>query len=142
MTVLFIGTTELLLIAGVALLIFGGKKVPELMKGLGKGVKSFKQGMKEPLDAETTTDESPEETTTENGETAETEKTDAPQTDAPVQTEASEKTKATVKTESASAKQTQLRMLEQTYQESRFGRVNIDCPGSLDGILKLLEALS
>lgn len=50
MTLLFIGTTELLLIAGVALLIFGGKKVPELMKGLGKGVQSFKQGMNEPLD--------------------------------------------------------------------------------------------
>ena len=50
MTLLFIGSTELLLIAGVALLIFGGKKVPELMKGLGKGVQSFKQGMKEPLD--------------------------------------------------------------------------------------------
>ncbi|WP_410896759.1 twin-arginine translocase TatA/TatE family subunit [Prevotella sp. E13-27] len=50
MTLLFIGTTELLLIAGVALLIFGGKKVPELMKGLGKGVKSFKQGMNEPLE--------------------------------------------------------------------------------------------
>ena len=49
MTLLFIGTTELLLIAGVALLIFGGKKVPELMKGLGKGVQSFKQGMKEPI---------------------------------------------------------------------------------------------
>lgn len=49
MTLLFIGTTELLLIAGVALLIFGGKKVPELMKGLGKGVKSFKQGMNEPI---------------------------------------------------------------------------------------------
>ena len=51
MTPLFIGTTELLLIAGVALLIFGGKKVPELMKGLGKGVQSFKQGMNEPLDS-------------------------------------------------------------------------------------------
>ena len=50
MTLLFIGTTELLLIAGVALLIFGGKKVPELMKGLGKGVQSFKQGMKEPVE--------------------------------------------------------------------------------------------
>ena len=50
MTLLFIGTTELLLIAGVALLIFGGKKVPELMKGLGKGVQSFKQGMKEPIE--------------------------------------------------------------------------------------------
>ena len=52
MTLLFIGTTELLLIAGVALLIFGGKKVPELMKGLGKGVQSFKQGMKEPIQEE------------------------------------------------------------------------------------------
>ena len=50
MTLLFIGTTELLLIAGVALLIFGGKKVPELMKGLGKGVQSFKQGMNEPVE--------------------------------------------------------------------------------------------
>ena len=37
-------------LAGVALLIFGGKKVPELMKGLGKGVQSFKQGMNEPLE--------------------------------------------------------------------------------------------
>lgn len=53
MTLLFIGTTELLIIAGVALLIFGGKKVPELMKSLGKGMKSFKQGMSEPLDEET-----------------------------------------------------------------------------------------
>ena len=54
MTLLFIGTTELLLIAGVALLIFGGKKVPELMKGLGKGVQSFKQGMNEPLEEKKT----------------------------------------------------------------------------------------
>jgi len=52
MILLFIGTTELLLIAGVALLIFGGKKIPELMKGLGKGVKSYKEGLKEPLDTE------------------------------------------------------------------------------------------
>ena len=58
MTLLFIGTTELLLIAGVALLIFGGKKVPELMKGLGKGVKSFKQGMNEPLDEKRPEDDS------------------------------------------------------------------------------------
>jgi len=76
MTLLFIGTTELLLIAGVALLIFGGKKVPELMKGLGKGVKSFKQGMKEPLDEENPAGKAPEETTTENGEIAESEKFD------------------------------------------------------------------
>jgi sec-independent protein translocase protein TatA len=40
-----LGTTELLLIALVILLLFGGKKIPELMKGLGKGVKSFKDGM-------------------------------------------------------------------------------------------------
>jgi sec-independent protein translocase protein TatA len=44
---LFIGTTELLLIGGVALLLFGGKKLPEMMRGLGKGVKEFKEGMKE-----------------------------------------------------------------------------------------------
>ena len=42
-----IGPTELLLIFAVVLLIFGGKKIPELMKGLGKGVKNFKEGMKE-----------------------------------------------------------------------------------------------
>ena len=41
-----IGTSEILLIALVVLLFFGGKKIPELMKGLGKGVKSFKDGMK------------------------------------------------------------------------------------------------
>ena len=35
------------LIALIILLLFGGKKIPELMKGLGKGVKSFKEGMKE-----------------------------------------------------------------------------------------------
>ena len=38
---------EWLAIALVVLLLFGGKKIPELMRGLGKGVKSFKQGMKE-----------------------------------------------------------------------------------------------
>ena len=42
-----IGTTELLLLGGLALLIFGGKKVPEMMRGLGQGVKEFKRGMKE-----------------------------------------------------------------------------------------------
>jgi len=40
-----LGTMELLLIALVVLLLFGGRKIPELMKGLGKGVKSFKDGM-------------------------------------------------------------------------------------------------
>lgn len=47
---LFIGSTELMLIAGIALLLFGGKKLPELMKGLGQGVQSFKKGMKEPIE--------------------------------------------------------------------------------------------
>lgn len=42
---LFIGTWEIVLIVLVVLLLFGGKKIPELMKGLGQGVKSFKQGM-------------------------------------------------------------------------------------------------
>ena len=41
-----IGTPEILLIAAIVLLLFGGKKIPELMRGLGKGVKSFKDGMK------------------------------------------------------------------------------------------------
>lgn len=44
---LMIGTTELLLIGGIALLLFGGKKLPEMMRGLGQGVKSFKEGMTE-----------------------------------------------------------------------------------------------
>ena len=38
---------EWIIIALVVLLLFGGKKIPELMRGLGKGVKSFKDGMKE-----------------------------------------------------------------------------------------------
>lgn len=42
-----IGTPEIILIVLVVLLLFGGKKIPELMRGLGKGVKSFKQGLNE-----------------------------------------------------------------------------------------------
>jgi sec-independent protein translocase protein TatA len=42
-----IGFQELLVIALIILLFFGGKKIPEMMKGLGKGVKSFKDGMKD-----------------------------------------------------------------------------------------------
>ena len=41
------GIWEVLIIAFVVLLLFGGKKIPELMKGLGKGVRSFKEGMNE-----------------------------------------------------------------------------------------------
>jgi sec-independent protein translocase protein TatA len=44
-----IGTTELLLIGGLVLLLFGGKKLPELMKGMGQGIRSFKQGLNEPI---------------------------------------------------------------------------------------------
>ena len=51
-----IGTMEIIMIATVVLLIFGGKKIPELMKGLGQGVSQFKKGMKETTD-DLTTDE-------------------------------------------------------------------------------------
>ena len=40
-----IGMTEIIIIALIVLLLFGGKKIPELMSGLGKGVRSFKNGM-------------------------------------------------------------------------------------------------
>ena len=42
---LFLGAEDAILIAAVVLLLFGGKKIPELMHSLGKGVNSFKQGM-------------------------------------------------------------------------------------------------
>ena len=45
MQLLTIGWSEILVIALIVLLLFGGRKIPELMKGLGKGVKSFKEGM-------------------------------------------------------------------------------------------------
>lgn len=48
-TLLFLGNLgigEIVIIALIVLLLFGGKKIPELMKGIGKGVKSFKDGMK------------------------------------------------------------------------------------------------
>ena len=40
-----LGAGEIIIIALIVLLLFGGKKIPELMKGLGKGVRSFKEGM-------------------------------------------------------------------------------------------------
>lgn len=52
-----IGMQEILLIGGVVLLFFGAKKIPEFMKGLGKGVREFKDGVKEmknDMDAPTT----------------------------------------------------------------------------------------
>ena len=42
-----LGVWEILIIAFIVLLLFGGKKIPELMHGIGKGVKSFKKGMNE-----------------------------------------------------------------------------------------------
>ncbi len=42
-----IGAPEIIFIVLIVLLLFGGKKIPELMKGMGKGVKMFKQGMNE-----------------------------------------------------------------------------------------------
>lgn len=52
---------EWIIIALVVLLLFGGKKIPELMRGLGKGVKSFKEGMKD-VQNELQTDDETEET--------------------------------------------------------------------------------
>ena len=60
-TILFlgnIGTGEIIVIALVVLLLWGGKKIPELMKGLGKGVKSFKDGMNE-IEKDINLDETP-----------------------------------------------------------------------------------
>ena len=55
-----IGMTEILIIALVVLLLFGGKKIPELMSGLGKGVRSFNDGM-EGKDGKQTTGDKPSE---------------------------------------------------------------------------------
>ena len=52
-----IGPWQIVIIALVILLLFGGKKIPELMKGLGKGVKSFKEGMNEVEDQINKSDE-------------------------------------------------------------------------------------
>lgn len=59
---LFIGTWELIAIIAIALLLFGGKKIPELMEGLGKGVKSFKKGINEIETEVKKVDETPSET--------------------------------------------------------------------------------
>lgn len=47
-----IGMQEILIIAIVVLVLFGGKKIPELMRGLGSGIKSFKEGMKDGMPEE------------------------------------------------------------------------------------------
>jgi len=45
--IIMLGTWEIVAIVAIVLLLFGGKKIPELMKGMGKGVKSFKEGLHE-----------------------------------------------------------------------------------------------
>ncbi|MVN19967.1 twin-arginine translocase TatA/TatE family subunit [Mucilaginibacter arboris] len=62
-----LGAPEIILILAVVLLLFGGKKIPELMKGLGKGVKEFKDASNEPTSTTTnhTTTTNPASTTTE-----------------------------------------------------------------------------
>ncbi|MDL2241681.1 twin-arginine translocase TatA/TatE family subunit [Bacteroidales bacterium OttesenSCG-928-L03] len=52
-----LGTPEIIAIVVVFVLLFGGKKIPELMRGLGKGVRSFKSGLKEVEDEIKSTDE-------------------------------------------------------------------------------------
>ena len=42
-----LGTTEIIIIAAIILLLFGGSKLPKLMKGLGQGMNEFKKGMRE-----------------------------------------------------------------------------------------------
>ena len=57
------GAGEVIVIALIVLLLFGGKKIPELMKGIGKGVKSFKDGVKgieDEINADVTKDEKKE----------------------------------------------------------------------------------
>ena len=73
-TLLMIGTTEIILIATVGLLVFGGKKIPEVMRGLGQGVKNFKEGMREVTDPNPQPQPKKEaEETTENSEKIENE---------------------------------------------------------------------
>ncbi|MEJ6735793.1 MAG: twin-arginine translocase TatA/TatE family subunit [Flavobacteriales bacterium] len=49
----FIGPWQIGLIVAIVLLLFGGKKIPQLMKGIGTGIKEFKEGIKEGEDATT-----------------------------------------------------------------------------------------
>lgn len=66
-----LGVPEILLIALVVLLFFGGKKIPEMMRGLGKGVRSFKEGMN---DIEKVVNDDPAKSTTEENAKEEGEK--------------------------------------------------------------------
>ncbi len=59
MKLLVLGTWEIIIIVLVVLLLFGGKKIPELMHGVGKGVKSFKDGVNG-IDVEDKSDDKPD----------------------------------------------------------------------------------
>lgn len=74
---LFIGTTELLLISGVALLLFGGKKLPEMMRGMGKGVQEFKKGLHDVTEPLEETKEELQENLQENNAAEDEERADA-----------------------------------------------------------------
>ena len=60
LSTLYIDASKILVIALIVLLLWGGKKIPELMHGLGKGVKSFKDGMNEVTNFEEEKKETPE----------------------------------------------------------------------------------
>jgi len=45
-----LGPTEIIILFVIVLLLFGGRKIPELMRGVGKGISEFKQGVKDPTD--------------------------------------------------------------------------------------------
>ena len=55
--IMAIGTTQILVILAAVLLLFGGRKIPELMKGLGGGIKEFKKASKEETEEEEETEE-------------------------------------------------------------------------------------
>ncbi len=62
-----LGTPEILVILLIVLLLFGAKKIPEIMRGLGKGIREFKQASQEAVDEiSSLTEESSEDNTTEN----------------------------------------------------------------------------
>ncbi|MDD2448729.1 MAG: twin-arginine translocase TatA/TatE family subunit [Sulfurimonas sp.] len=67
------GGTELLIIFGIIVLLFGAKKIPDLAKGLGKGIKNFKSEMKEVDEAEMASTDAPKKVETETTTTASTE---------------------------------------------------------------------
>ena len=74
MTLLMIGAPEIIFIVLIVLLLFGAKKIPELMKSMGKGVKFFKQGMNDieeevnrPLEQQSTENQSSEQQPNQDG---------------------------------------------------------------------------